>query len=222
MVDDAGILPVRKPVGLSTYDIVRMVKRQGARHVGHGGTLDPFASGIVLILLGNATKRFREVISWPKTYIAGIRLGATSTTLDIAGDIMPVAGADPSKIARGTLEETLKGFVGQFEQRVPAFAAAKHHGQPLYRLARQGVMIEKSKTVRVDAVDLLTFRPPYLTLRVISGGGFYVRQMSQDIGEKLGCGAFLYALERIRIGKYRLQDCRETDEISALDLSVIP
>jgi tRNA pseudouridine55 synthase len=204
------IVPVNKPIGFSTYDLVRIFKRETGfkGKIGHGGTLDPFATGVALLLLGKATTRFEEIRSWTKVYLAGIRLGAASSTQDITGSITQISDADFSKMEKKDIESALAGFTGKIEQKVPAYSAAKHEGVPMYKLARQGIETpEKSKTVEIFSIELVYFRPPILTCRVCCAGGVYIRQLAQDLGEKLNVGGFLYHLEREKVGDYGLKDC---------------
>ena len=210
------ILPVNKPIGISTYDVIRLFKRKTGYvgKIGHGGTLDPFASGVVLLLLGNTTSRFEEIKTWTKRYLAGIRLGATSTTLDITGVITEHAGGLASALSKKDVEQTVAGFTGRFVQKIPAYSAAKHDGVPLYRLARRGIEITKSKTVLIQSIQVVSFQPPIMTCRVTCGGGVYIRQLAQDIGEKLGSGGFLYHLVREQVGDYLLRDCLDVEDFT--------
>jgi len=199
------ILPVIKPVGFSTYDVIREYKRKTGfkGKLGHGGTLDPFATGVVLLLLGKSTKRFDEIRGWEKVYLAGVKLGAVSTTGDPEGEIIPVSPKQPTK---REIKKVIKMFIGETEQKVPAFSAAKHKGVPLYKLARNGRTVEKSKKVSISKIKLVDYSYPKLTIRVACAGGTYIRQLAQDIGEQLETGAFLYSLEREKVGKFSKKD----------------
>ncbi len=220
-LDDA-IIPVNKPVSFSTYDLVRIFKREtGYPHkIGHGGTLDPFATGVVLLLLGKATSRFEEIRTWEKVYLAGIRLGAVSSTQDIAGRIETADRCDRGAINRSSINNALERFIGSFVQKVPAYSAAKHEGVPMYKLATRGVAVAKSKTVTVAAIDIVNFKWPLLSIRARCAGGVYIRQLATDIGEALGCGGFVYFLEREAVGKYALKDCLRIEELKAKYASV--
>jgi len=195
------ILPVIKSAGMSTYDVIREYKRKTGftGKIGHGGTLDPFAEGVVLLLLGKETKRFEEIRKWEKVYLAGIQLGSVSTTGDPEGEISPVSSSKPTI---KEIKEVIKMFIGETEQRVPAFSAAKHKGVPLYKLARQGKIVEKSKKVNIRKIEFVKYEYPKLTIRVSCAGGTYIRQLAQDIGEQLKTGAFLYYLDRESVGKF--------------------
>ena len=193
------ILPVYKPCGFSTYDLIRIYKRNYKGKIGHAGTLDPFAHGVVLILLGEATKRFDEIKKWEKTYVAGIKLGSTSTTLDPEGTIKNISSKEASK---AEIQNVLNSFIGRTKQKIPMFSAAKHKGLPLYKRALKGEKIEKSKNIEIRDINLLSYRYPFLTIRVFCSGGTYVRQLAQDIGNDLKTGAYLYSLERESVGKF--------------------
>jgi len=205
------ILPVIKPVGFSTYDVIREYKRKTGfkGKLGHGGTLDPFATGVVLLLLGKSTKRFDEIRGWEKVYLAGVKLGAVSTTGDPEGEITPVSPKQPTK---REIKKAIKVFIGETEQKVPAFSAAKHKGVPLYKLARQGKTVEKSKKVKIRKIKFVSYKYPVLNIRVACSGGTYIRQLAQDIGEQLQTGAFLQSLERGKVGRFSKKDCCSLDE----------
>lgn len=209
-------MPVWKPVGPSSYDLIRIFKRaagfRGA--VGHGGTLDPFASGVVLLLLGDATKRFSELQRVPKTYLAGVRLGYESTTLDVEGDLMKTSGAE-KRISRADIERVLPRFVGSFEQSIPSFSAAKYRGKPLYAYARRGKRVERRKQVRVERISLLSYRCPLASLEIVCGSGTYVRQLAYDIFKALGVSSMLFSLERTRIGTFDRGTCAALADIEA-------
>ena len=199
------IIPTYKPVGLSSFDLIRRYKRENdfKGKIGHGGTLDPFACGLVLLLLGKATKEFDEIKKWDKTYLAGLRLGATSTTGDPSGEVAVTLESKNSKTTKAQIEKVIKGIIGEIDQQIPAYSAAKQDGTPFYKLARQGKKTpERSKKVNIKSIELVTYKYPFLTLRVTASGGTYIRQLAQDIGKQLGIGAYLYYLERQVIGKF--------------------
>lgn len=200
------ILPVFKPIGFSTFDLLRIFKRETgfSGKLGHAGTLDPFACGVVLLLLGSATKRFEEIKKQEKLYLAGLKLGAESSTGDPEGTIRFISSKKP---AQTEIKKVLKDFVGEIQQKVPAFSAAKFKGVPLYKLARKGKKIQKTKKVKIRKIELLSYKYPLLSLRIFCSGGTYVRQVAQDIGEKLKCGALLYYLEREAIGEFHKKQC---------------
>lgn len=209
-----GFLPIYKPPGMSTFDVIRTFKRETGYKgkVGHGGTLDLFACGIVVVLLGKATKEFDQLQNSDKEYVAGVRLGYFANTLDAEG----VFARTPYKAPKWEdIRKASEEFVGEIEQRVPSFSAAKQEGVPLYKLARQGKVIEeKSKKVSVYEVELVAYRNPLATLRIRCSSGTYIRQLTNDIFAKLQTGSFLFYLERTRVGGFfaenavRLQDLK--------------
>jgi tRNA pseudouridine55 synthase len=205
--------------GCSTYDLIRIFKRETEfkGKIGHGGTLDPFACGVVLLLLGQATKKFEEIKSWEKVYVAGVKLGAKSSTGDIEGEIKSKIDAkEPTKKEIG---EILKSFLGEQEQKIPAFSAAKFKGKKFYEIAREkGIVPPRFKIIKIKKIELLNFNYPFLIIRVSSSGGTYIRQLAEDIGEKLKCGGFLYFLEREKVGEYEIKDCVSTEEFKNLNL----
>jgi len=193
------IIPVFKPVGFSTYDLIRVFKTKTnyKGKIGHAGTLDPFACGMVLLLLGKETKKFEEIKKLEKVYLAGIKLGSVSNTGDPEGKIQELSQKKPKNI-----EKALSFFTGEIEQEIPMFSASKHKGVPLYKLARKGKQIRKTKKVNIRKIELLKYKYPFLCLRVFCSGGTYIRQLAKDIGEKLGTGAYLFSLYRERIGGF--------------------
>lgn len=204
------ILPVYKPIGLSSYDMIRIFKKERnfQGKIGHGGTLDPFACGVLLLLLGEATKKFEEIKKWQKVYLAGLRLGATSSTGDPEGEIKTMM--IEKKPSLKEIKKTISLFEGEILQKVPQKSAAKYKGKPLYQIKEK---IEKKKKVFIEKIEVINYKFPLLTLRVFSGGGVYIRQLAEDIGEKLKCGAFLYFLEREKVGPYSKKDCLKFFEI---------
>lgn len=209
MFESDSIIPVYKPVGPATFDIIRIFKKktnyQGK--IGHGGSLDPFACGIVLLLLGKATQRFEEISSWQKVYLAGARFDATSTTGDVMGEIKTGLFKNHSKIERRLIEDIIKNFVGEIEQKVPYYSAAKFQGIPMYKFARNGIEIEKTKKVKIYSIEFIYLKYPLLTLKITCAGGVYIRQLIQDIACAICERAFLYFLERQQIGEFTIKDC---------------
>ena len=199
-----GILNLNKPPGATSMAMVRLVKRiTGQRKVGHGGTLDPMASGVLPILLGQATHMMDYLIEGTKTYRARILLGITTDTLDAMGAV--VGRGDPSAVTRAAVEEALEAFRGTIAQVPPMHSALKRGGERLYALARAGVEVPReSRTVQVFRLELLEWEPPSLTVDVECGRGVYIRALADDLGQALGCGGHLTALERQRTGPFSL------------------
>ena len=184
---DENIIPIYKPTGFSSFDMVRKFKKDSGflGKIGHGGTLDPFACGVLLLLLGDATKRFEEVTSWKKTYLVGIRFGAVSSTQDVAGNIEMV---DCEKFLLIKLKEIVDKISNKDSiQKESPFSAAKHKGKALYKLAKKGVMIKKEKEISLGNIEIVSYKWPLLTIRVECSRGAYMRQLAEDIGEELGC-----------------------------------
>lgn len=209
MAESNRIVPIYKPVGPATFDIIRDFKKKTnfSGKIGHGGTLDPFACGVVLLLLGRATERFEEIKEWEKVYTAGIRLGAESDTGDITGVIRILKSDELSRISLNSIKDALRLFIGEIQQKVPPYSAAKFQGTPLYKLARKGIEIEKKKIVEIIGIEFIYFKYPILTVRVTCKGGVYIRQLAQDIALKLGTSGVLFFLKRERVGEFTVKDC---------------
>ncbi len=200
----SGILNVNKEGGWTSFQVVAMVRKgSGIRRVGHAGTLDPAATGILLVCLGQATRVTQYLMELPKTYRARFILGTTTDTYDTEGQ--PLATGDFSDVSEGSLRTALQSFVGHIQQVPPYFSAVKVSGQPAYRLARAGQPpILQARSVRVDRIDLLRFAPPIVDIEAHCGKGTYIRSIAHDLGQMLGCGAHLGNLVRTQIGPYSL------------------
>jgi tRNA pseudouridine55 synthase len=214
-----GVVNLDKPVGPTSHDMVGLLRRlTGTRRIGHAGTLDPLASGVLPILVGGATRFSQELTGGPKRYLATIRLGATSATDDEEGPIRAGEGPLPAEDA---IRAALSQFVGTFEQRPPAFSARKVGGRAAYRAARQGETVElASRTVTVDAIDVQTIQAgddwTDLVIDLRCGPGTYVRSIARDLGAALGCGGYLHALRRTEAAGLRVEDARRPEELEAL------
>jgi tRNA pseudouridine55 synthase len=213
----SGILPVDKPVGLTSHDVVARVRRAaGQKAVGHAGTLDPLATGLLLILLGDATKLSQYVMAGTKTYIACIVLGATTNTDDAEGAIAcraPLGGLSVTEI-----EAEIGRNIGEIDQVPPMYAAVRKDGVKLYTLARQGLEVEREpRRVRIDRIDLMGWAPPRLMVRVHCGTGTYIRSLARDIGAGLGVGGYLHALRRTRSGAFTAESAAQLDQLTDPD-----
>jgi tRNA pseudouridine55 synthase len=210
-----GILNVNKPAGLTSFGAVAAIRKiTGEKRTGHAGTLDPLATGVLPVCLGQATRIVEYLQDETKTYQAEIRLGLTTDTYDITGNV--IRTADAGAVRREDVETILARFKGTVQQKPPAFSAVKHHGQPLYKLARAGISVEKpDRLVRIDSIRVLDWQPPGFTLEIICGKGTYVRSIAHDLGEVLGCGAVMAGLVRRQVGPFTLDKASTLPEIEA-------
>ena len=210
---------VAKPGGPTSHDVVDQVRRAlGLRRVGHLGTLDPFAAGLLVIVVGRATRLAQYAADWTKSYEGVIRLGRTTATDDATG---PTAGASDAcqSLDRAHVEAALARFHGAYEQRPPAYSAVKVEGERAYRRARRGEPVAlAARPVLVSALELVRFAPPDVAFRATVSGGTYVRGLARDVGEELGCGAHLATLVRTRVGPFRLEDGVMPERLTAGDL----
>ncbi len=200
-----GLLLVDKPAGVTSHDVVDSVRRTLAtKKVGHAGTLDPMATGLLLIGVGRATRLLRFLDDLAKTYEGTLRLGVETDTLDADGSVIGESSVDVTKEQVG---DAMRSLVGESLQRPPAYSAVKVGGRKLYEAARAGEQLEaEPRAIRVDAFDLLSFDPPDVTFRAICSGGTYVRVLASDVGAAVATGAHLTALRRTAIGPYRAED----------------
>ena len=216
------IICIDKPLKWTSFDVVKRLRgaiqrRLGVRKfkVGHAGTLDPLATGVMIVVTGRATKRIEELQAGVKEYIAEIALGATTPSFDLETAID--ATYPTEHITRPMVEEALAGFVGPIEQIPPAFSACKVGGKPAYLMARRGKEVElKPKLLVIDEIKLMDYSPTSITIRVVCSKGTYIRALARDIGLALGSGAHLTALRRTRVGQYTLEDCLHPDQAVAV------
>jgi tRNA pseudouridine55 synthase len=202
-----GVLLVNKPRGISSYDVIRKIKREASffKKIGHAGTLDPIAEGLLLILFDNATKLFPILTSYPKVYRAKIRLGVVTDTDDLTGEILE---RHPVKdFQREEIISVLKRYEGEIEQIPPIFSALKEKGLPQYlRARRKEVVSPRARKVKVFWINLLSWEKESLEIRTEVGKGTYIRALARDIGKALGCGGSVEELKRERIGKFRVEE----------------
>jgi len=210
-----------KPLDWTSFDVVNKFRYRLSRQlnvkkikVGHAGTLDPKATGVMILCTGRATKRIDEFQGQTKEYIATLKLGATTPSFDLETDIdatFPV-----NHITREKVDDALKRFVGRIEQTPPSFSACKVDGKRAYMLARKGVEAPlKAKVLEIEAIEVMDCQLPVLKIRVVCSKGTYIRALARDIGIALGSGAHLTALERTRIGDVTLDRCLHPDDIDA-------
>ena len=207
---------VDKPPGLTSHDVVLRVRRVlRTRAVGHTGTLDPFATGLLVVLVGRATRLARFVESESKTYLATARLGVSTDTDDATGAELGEP-ADISALSEPVVRTALAGFLGAQRQRPPRYSAKHVDGERSYRLARRGVAVDLAETaVTVHGIELVRFAPPELVFRASVSAGTYVRALARDLGERLGVGAHLTALRREAVGSLRVEDAVPLDRLDA-------
>ncbi len=200
-----GILNLYKPVGPTSHDAVARVRRLlGQRRVGHAGTLDPLAEGVLLVCVGHATRVSEYLMASPKTYLGQVTLGATSTTDDAEGEITP-GGSVPG--SRSAVIAALSQFIGEIDQVPPRYAAVKRDGVALYRRARRGEVVTPApRRVRIAAIELVAWQPPHVGLLVTCSAGTYIRALARDLGAALGCGGYLSGLVRLRSGPFTAAD----------------
>jgi tRNA pseudouridine55 synthase len=208
-----GLLLIDKPKGITSHDAVAAVRRAlGTRKVGHAGTLDPMATGLLLVGVGRATRLLRFLGDLDKEYEGTARLGVETDTLDADGEATRTAAVD---VTESQVREAMRALTGEIEQRPPAYSAVKVGGRKLYEAARKGEeLAAPPRRVRVDAFDLVRYQPPDLDFRVVCSSGTYVRALLADVGAALGCGAHLTRLVRTRIGPYRVSEAVAPDAAS--------
>ncbi|HXG04657.1 MAG TPA: tRNA pseudouridine(55) synthase TruB [Candidatus Binatia bacterium] len=210
------MLVIDKAPGLTSHDVVNVVRRRlGVRRVGHAGTLDPQAVGVLPILIGEATKLMAYLAGQDKEYIATIRLGIRTDTHDLDGRILTEQPVPP--VSAADVERATRAFIGLIRQRPPMYSAVHHGGRRLYELAREGRQVDREPrevmvhAIAVEAVDL-----PRVRLRIVCGKGAYVRVLAADLGEALGVGAAVEALVRTRVGPYTLGDATPVPALESL------
>ncbi|NTW22434.1 tRNA pseudouridine(55) synthase TruB [Candidatus Falkowbacteria bacterium] len=214
------IFGVYKPVGPTSHDIVNRIRRvTGEKRVGHAGTLDPLACGVLVVAVGReSTKQLQAIVESEKEYVAGVRIGQGSTTDDAEGDKSDGPIIDPPSVE--TINEVLQKFVGEIEQVPPAYSAIKVGGKTAYKMARKGQALElRARTVLIKEIELLGCEWPELSIRVVTGPGTYIRSLARDIGEALGTKAYMSSLERTRVGQFRKEDAIPVEEIMMLSSS---
>ncbi len=201
-----GIVLIDKPEGLTSHDVVaRARKLFGTKKVGHAGTLDPFATGLLVLCLGKATRIVQYITGCDKEYVATMRLGETTDTQDVTGQL--ITRRPVPEFSRRQLAEVFTGFVGSIDQIPPMFSAKKINGTRLYTLARQGKIVERAAcAVTIHALDIRDVALPKIGFRVTCSSGTYIRTLAHDIGERLGCGAHVTALRRMHIGEFSLNN----------------
>jgi len=208
---------VAKPAGPTSHDVVDIVRRAlGEQRVGHLGTLDPFAEGLLVVVVGRATRLAAYAAAWTKAYEGVIRLGITTDTDDATGEVLKTEAVD---VAAQQLGAALAQFRGGYDQRPPAYSAVKIAGERAYRRARRGEVVEPAaRRVEIETLELLEYTAPDARFRATVGGGTYLRSLARDVGAALGCGAHLVALRRTTVGPLRLVDAVAPEAVTLANL----
>lgn len=208
-----GVLIIDKPQGVTSFDVVRKVRRLcHVRRVGHAGTLDPLATGVLPVAVGWATRLVEYMMAGDKTYQATLRLGVSTDTQDSEGQVL--AEKDWQHVDRDALDKAVTGFVGEISQLPPMYSALKKDGRPLYQLARQGIEIERQpRTIRIDSFVVDDCSLPFVTFTVRCSKGSYVRTLCHDLGEILNCGAHMTALRRLSCGRFDITVSHTLEEL---------
>jgi tRNA pseudouridine55 synthase len=211
----SGVLVVAKATGMTSFDVVALVRRRlGVRRVGHAGTLDPDATGVLPILIGEATKLMAYMQEFDKEYVVTVRFGVRTDTLDIGGRVLstsPVPALDRERLIKAT-----RPFVGRIKQVPPMYSALHHEGRRLYELAREGVEVPREpRSVLIQAISVERVDPPQAVLTIVCGKGAYVRSLVADLGEALGCGAAVAHLVRTRVGPLEARMAVSSAEVAS-------
>lgn len=209
-----GIILVDKPTGMTSHDVVAVVRRKlKTKRVGHAGTLDPLATGLLVILVGPSTRLFDKFVGFDKEYLATMQLGLKTHSADIQGQV--IEEKSYAGIERADVERAFGRFEGDIEQTPPMVSAVKHKGERLYKLARKGVTVERQpRKVRIDELKLLDFAPPFVKLRLACSKGTYVRQVAEDVGAVLGCGACITEIRRTKSGPFTIENAVKLEDLN--------
>jgi len=213
-----GFLIIDKSAGPTSHDIVNRVRKiTGIRKVGHAGTLDPFAEGILIILIGKATKLQSKFMEMDKTYVGTLKLGEISDTYDSTGKIKKSQPkADPPRAEKPKIQKTLKSFIGEIEQVPPIYSAIKIKGETAYKLARRGIKPKlKPRKIKIYSIKIMNYKWPHLKIEVKCSKGTYIRSLAYDIGKKLGCGAYLEKLVRTKVGRFSIEESVRPNELNS-------
>ena len=208
-----GIIVVNKPSGMTSHDVVSQARRRlNMRQIGHAGTLDPLATGVLVLLIGKGTKLFNKFEAFDKAYKASLILGTRTTTADIQGQIIQQVPYE--QVSQEGILETFKQFLGEIEQMPPMVSAVKVNGRRLYELARKGIEVEReARQIRIDTLKLLEFHPPRVRFYLECSKGTYVRKLAEDVGEKLGCGACIAEIERTKVGPFAIEEAVTLEQL---------
>lgn len=211
------IFAVNKPAGMTSHDVVDLVrKKTGQQKVGHAGTLDPFATGVLVIGVGEDTKKLKEIVGQEKEYVATIEFGKSTDTYDPTGKTIEESDCWKNLDLNRVTNQLSNYFTGEILQTPPAFSAKKLHGKKAYELARKGIAVTlRPQKVLVKEIEILDYQPPELKLRLTTSLGVYIRSLAHDLGQSLGCPSYLKNLQRTRVGDYTI---RKTSPVHTPDV----
>lgn len=215
-----GLLNIKKPKGITSYDVIRFIKKnfRFKGKIGHSGTLDPAASGVLLVCLGKATKFSSLLMAQKKEYEATLKLGIRTDTLDAEGKIL--SKIDNLSVREEEIRKVFFSFKGEIKQVPPLFSALKYHGKRMYKIAREGKDVpRKARRIKISEIEIKEIKIPFVSFRVVCSKGTYMRAICRDVGELLGCGAFQSALIRKRIGPFLLKNALTFEELKEKGLS---
>lgn len=213
-----GVILIDKPLGITSHDVIaRLRRRFQTRRIGHAGTLDPLATGLLVVAIGPATRFLQYLPLEPKEYLGTIRFGIETTTQDAEGDIVAERPVPSDLLSKA--HELLPEFTGSLQQIPPIYSAVKKEGKPLYAYARRGETVEREpRTVFIREAQLIEQVGTELEVRIVCSGGTYMRTWAHDLGQRLGCGAHLSALRRTRVGKFELEEAVMLEEVTEADI----
>lgn len=211
-----GLLVINKPYGWTSMNVIRTVRRlSGEQKVGHAGTLDPLATGVLLVCLGSATKQIEKLMATEKRYLTTFNLSGVSSTEDLEGQVEPYAVNEPPSLEK--VQETLAQFVGTIMQTPPRFSAIKLNGIPAYKRAAAGKSFElQPRAVTIHTLTLVSYDWPHLTLEVHCGKGTYIRSLARDLGQALQTGGYVTALERTAVGSYTIDQATNLQSLTTI------
>ncbi|HLP14718.1 MAG TPA: tRNA pseudouridine(55) synthase TruB [Bacteroidota bacterium] len=218
---EGEILFIDKPLHWTSFDVVSRIRGTfRVKKVGHAGTLDPNATGLLIICTGKKTKIIDEFSGLDKEYLATIELGARTASFDSETEV--IEHRPYAHLTEADIRSVLCGFIGTQQQLAPMYSAVKHNGKPLYKYARKGREIErKPREVTISELDVTAIELPFVTFRIVCSKGTYIRSVADECGQKLGCGAYLKELRRTRIGNYHVGDAIRVEELHTLEPKII-
>jgi tRNA pseudouridine55 synthase len=213
-----GILNIYKPTGITSFDVVRIVRKiSNVKKVGHAGTLDPEASGVLPVCIGKATKAIDYIMGDFKVYEAELKLGVITDTYDREGKILKESEVNASE---DEITQAINSFIGEIKQVPPMYSALKVNGKKLYELARAGIEIERqARPILIYNIDIIEINTPYVKFRVKCSKGTYIRSLCYDIGELLNCGGMMWNLQRIATGQFHIEDTINIEDLNAENIS---